>query len=383
MGQNRILDFPFDIMWVAEKSGLLEGKVKHSGSEIMVQCPLEGCGDKTTHLSINVAKGTWNCLRCGRGGGIVDLYAMTSGPVQLSRREATRKLFQLWEEEKGLSNDVKQQRAEMRKRRVEQMRKSAPVEEVAPIERRDAAYRSLLNFLPGLTDDHLANLRERGLNYHDIERFGFKSLVTSSPQKRIVVPDSIDTRDVAGFYTYNGKRYVNTDYQGILIPYQNLYGQIGMMEIRMFGGNIRYLRFFSGNPVKGRTECTKSVSTIHHVGIDLENPPKKVYLTEGGLKADVANALTGLPFIAMAGVNNPIGLEETLMQLKRIGVTTIVLAFDMDLYTNKNVQKALKATSEIIKQSRLKQKIMKWDTEYKGIDDYFWARFKYRAGLDI
>ena len=151
----------------------------------------------------------------------------------------------------------------------------------------------------------------------------------------------------------------------------------------MFGGNIRYLRFSSGNPIKGRTECTKSVSTIHHVGIDLDNPPKKVYLTEGGLKADVANALTGLPFIAMAGVNNFAGLKEALEQLKQIGVSTIVLAFDMDQYKNKNVLNALRTTSEIIKKSGLKQKIMKWDTEYKGIDDYFWARFKYRAGLEI
>lgn len=383
MGQNRILDFPFDIMWVAEKSGLLEGKVKYSGSEVMVQCLLEGCGDEATHLSINVSKGTWNCLHCGRGGGVVDLYAMTSGPVQLSRREATRKLFLLWEEEKGLSSEVKQQRAERRQKKLEQMRKSAPAEKVAPIERRDAAYRALLDYLPGLTDDHLANLRERGLSYSDIERIGFKSLVISSPQKKIVVPDSIDTHDVAGFYTYQGKRCVNTDLQGILIPYQNLYGQIGMLELRLFGGNIRYLRFSSGNPIKGRTECTKSVSTIHHVGIDLDNPPKKVYLTEGGLKADVANALTGLPFIAMAGVNNFAGLKEALEQLKQIGVSTIVLAFDMDQYKNKNVLNALKTTSEIIKKSGLKQKIMKWDTEYKGIDDYFWARFKYRAGLEI
>ena len=92
MGANRVIDFPFDIVWVAKKCGLLEGKVRYSGSEINVRCPLPDCGDKGTHLAINTEKNNWNCPHCGSGGGLVDLYARMGKSYILDRKEATREL---------------------------------------------------------------------------------------------------------------------------------------------------------------------------------------------------------------------------------------------------------------------------------------------------
>ncbi len=361
--------FPFDILWVAEQCGLLSGKVRHSGAEINIPCPLCPDGDKGTHFALNVTKNTWNCPRCGTGGGLVDLYAQCRPDGPTDRKTAARELFQMWASASGSSEDKR----EAARRRREKMMKQSPSERIAPIERRDAAYRALLDYLPGLTEEHEQNLRERGLSYRDIERLGFKSLVT---EKRILVPKGLDTTDVAGFYTKGNSRFVNTDKQGILIPYQDLYGRIGMMELRMFGGKRRYLRFASGNEGSetGRTGCTKSVSTVHHVGIDPANPPSKVYLTEGGLKADVANALTGRPFLAIAGVNNPRGLTESLQELKALGLETVVMAFDMDLYSNPNVQKAMKRTVELIEETGLQVKYLTWNPAYKGIDDFFFAK---------
>ena len=162
-----------------------------------------------------------------------------------------------------------------------------------------------------------------------------------------------------------------------LIPYQDLFGRIGMLEMRMFGGKRRYLRFSSGNPSEERSECSKSVSTIHHVGIDLKKPPSKVYLTEGGLKADVANALSGgtMPFLAMAGVNNPCGLKEALQDLESIGLKTVIMAFDMDLYANPNVRKGLERAVTVAREIGLAVKFMRWNLNYKGIDDYLLAKY--------
>ncbi len=365
------MGFPFGILWVAEQCGLLSGKTRTSGPEVNIGCPL--CGDKATHFAINVAKDTWNCPRCGTGGGLVDLYARCRPDGPTDRKSAARELFQMWESGNGVAENSK---GAAQRRRLEELKEKASAEEkVAPIERRDAAYRALLGYLPGLTEEHKLNLRERGLTYADIERLGFKSLDVE--KQYLLAPKSLDTTDVAGFYTRAGRRLVNIDHKGILIPYQDLYGRIGMMELRMFGSNRRYLRFSSGHPSEIRTECAKSVSTIHHVGIDLRNPPSKVYLTEGGLKADVANALSGgtMPFLAMAGVNNPCGLKEALQDLESIGLKTVVMSFDMDLYSNPNVRKGLERAVAITREIGLAVKFMRWKPEYKGIDDYLLAKY--------
>lgn len=369
-------DFPFDILWVAEKCGLLEGNVKYRGAEISVRCPLPGCGDTSEHLGLNLKKNAWKCLKCGEKGGMVSLYAKLGQSQELDISTATRELYRLWEDEHGTNPDNVRRRDEERKRRLAKLEKQAPKEVVAPIERRDAAYRALLNYLP-LNDEHMANLTERGLTPKDIERFHFKSL-TAQRNTAILVPRSLDTEDVAGFYTRNGKRCVNTDSEGILIPYLDLYGRIAMMEIRRFGKGPRYQRFASGKPTlrNRRTGCTKSVTAVHHIGIDPENPPEKVYLTEGALKSYVSHALTGRPYIAIPGVNNPKGLKEALEELKQIGVETIVLAFDMDFYSNTNVEKGLKNAKAMIRAAGLQLRFLTWDPKYKGIDDLHWAKRK-------
>ena len=373
MAEN-VNDFPFDILWVAEKCGLLEGDVKYKGTEIEVRCPLPGCGDTSHHLGINLEKNAWKCLRCGEGGGMVFLYAKLGQSHELDISTATRELYRLWEDEHGTNLDDIRRRDEARKKRLTELKKQAPMEVIAPIERRDTAYRALLNYLT-LSDEHMEHLIGRGLTPKDIERFQFKSL-TVQRNGSILVPDSLNTKDVAGFYTRDGKRYVNTDGDGILIPYLDLYGKIAMMEIRRFGNGPRYQRFASGKPTERnrRTECTKSVTAVHHIGIDPNNPPEKVYLTEGALKSYVSHALTGRPYIAIPGVNNPKGLKEALDELKQIGVQTIVLAFDMDFYTNVNVEKGLKNAKTLIRAAGLQLGCLTWDPKYKGIDDLQWAK---------
>lgn len=304
---------------------------------------------------------------------MVSLYAKLGQSKELDITTATRELYRLWETENGIDETEKWLRDEKRKKRLAELEKQSPKDVIAPIERRDAAYRALLDYLT-LEDKHMENLLARGLKPKDIEQFRLKSL-SSEGNSLIMAPGRLDTEDVAGFYTMKGKRYVNTDSHGILIPYLDLYGRIAMMELRMFNAKKRYQRFSSGKPSEKnrRTECTKSVSAVHHIGIDPQKPPEKVYLTEGALKSYVAHALSGKPFIAISGVNNPKGLADALTELKTIGVNTIVLAFDMDSYSNINVEKGLNNAKKIIHDAGLHLKTMTWNPKYKGIDDLLWA----------
>ena len=126
------------------------------------------------------------------------------------------------------------------RRRLEAIKERTPSDTIAPIERRDAAYRALLNYLPGLTDEHEQNLRERGLTYADIERLGFKSL--EAEKKYLLVPKTLDTTDVAGFYTKSGHRFVNIDNKGILIPYQDLFRVSPLFVWQSLRGEERMLQ---------------------------------------------------------------------------------------------------------------------------------------------
>lgn len=61
-------------------------------------------------------------------------------------------------------------------------------------------------------------------------------------------------------------------------------------------------------------------------------------LTEGPMKADVINALTGMTVLAVPGVNTLTQLELMLNELRREGLVEIKTAFDMDFAVNHHVQ---------------------------------------------
>ena len=59
-----------------------------------------------------------------------------------------------------------------------------------------------------------------------------------------------------------------------------------------------------------------------------------------------------------------------LDKLAEYGVSRYKIAFDMDMYKNPNVAKALTKLLDVMKEKKLECSIFKWDPEYKGLDDY-------------
>jgi hypothetical protein len=158
----------------------------------------------------------------------------------------------------------------------------------------------------------------------------------------------------------------------------------------------------------GKKNGITSGSPVHFVG----NPYDKiVFITEGPLKADLSNALSGRTFGAVPGANQYANLKEFLTTLKENGTETVYEAYDMDkmlntlcrqdynekcpsceLYQNgcgkttcqkkvtkrKNIQRGCQRLKEICKEVGLNHKMMTWDMaedenwkeNYKGIDDY-------------
>lgn len=95
-------------------------------------------------------------------------------------------------------------------------------------------------------------------------------------------------------------------------------------------------------------------------------------LTEGPMKADVINALTGMTVLAVPGVNTLTQLEITLTELRREGLVEIKTAFDMDFAVNHHVQNGYNSLLELLGNMGFRYGTYLWDPNYKGLDDYIW-----------
>ena len=69
MGMDHNL--PFSIGDVVELLGIKV--VRNTGTQLHCRCPF--CDDKKAHLNVRLQKNVFRCNRCGKGGGILHLYA--------------------------------------------------------------------------------------------------------------------------------------------------------------------------------------------------------------------------------------------------------------------------------------------------------------------
>ena len=90
------------------------------------------------------------------------------------------------------------------------------------------------------------------------------------------------------------------------------------------------------------------------------------------MKADVIHALTGLPVLAVPGVNTLTQLRLTLEELRAGGLTTIKTAFDMDFSSNQHVQNGFNCLMALLDEMGFQFGTYLWDPRYKGLDDYIW-----------
>lgn len=320
-------------------------------------------------LNICIPKYAFRCSRCDTHGGMLDLYTLVKG---VDRKQARQEILDYINH--GIATDthnicVKAQ-AEYNKR----CKNRASAQEV------DRTYRAFLS-LCVLEKQHKEQLLQRGLSEAQIKYFGFRTAPTHKEQHtRIInkllfygyklegVPGFF--KDKSGRWNYNLFRFTS----GILIPMMSIDRKIQGFQIRLDNpreGN-KYLWFSSKNKAQGLSSGSPA-----HITNPLEiNSNPVIYLTEGGLKADVACALSGKTFIGVAGVNNQSDLLELFKNLKQLGVKRIVDCFDRDCEYNVQVEKARRKLKSKVLKAGLIYSRMSWDNRFKGIDDYMAAHEK-------
>ncbi len=353
-------DFTFGIMDVVS---LLDIRIRRTGARsVYADCPF--CGDTRGKMNFNLEKNTFNCNHCNEGGGMLALYG---GLHNISTRAAYREICEI------LNGKATQR--EYEKSAIKREKPILPSNsELASIYDRNQTYEMLLSML-SLSNEHRRNLKNRGLSDKSIEfaeyrstpAFGFDKLTKVLKEKGCViegVPGFYQKKD--GNWTVNFKSVCS----GILIPVRTMSGMIQGFQIRLDkpfvddkGKETKYIWFSSVDKEKG----TSSGGPVHFVG----NPcAKTVFVTEGPLKADAAHFMSGKTFVAVAGVGNIKPLPEVFEILKNNGTENVYEAYDIDKYTNPHVKKASKKLLALIKEFNFNSKIMRWDSKYKGVDDF-------------
>ena len=242
---------------------------------------------------------------------------------------------------------------------------------MAPVAVRHKTYMGFLSML-SLSDEHRENLRSRGLPDSAIARLGYKSLPMGSGTALAHRLEEwrLPLSGVPGFFrTHSGEWSFVHQQEGILVPVRDIGGQIQGLQVRLDNTTRRKFRWVSS----GTFSCgCKAQGWVHLAG----NPESRILLTEGPMKADVINALTGLTVLAVPGVNALTKLEEALSQLRQAGLQEVKTAFDMDYCTNWCVQKGYNNLLRLLARMGFRYGTYVWDPRYKGLDDFIWTKLK-------
>lgn len=366
-------DLPFDISDISE---ILNLTIKRPGRKsIYTNCPL--CGDTRGKMNLNLEKNQFRCNYCGEGGGAIELYARVHG---ISNSAAYREICEILY---GNANPKEYKVLSRKKPKLDLPTNS----ELASVYDRNQTYEMMLSML-NLTDKHLDDLIKRGLSLEQIEKNGYRSTPAYGFEQiaKILSEKGCVIAGVPGFYEKTPDVWsinFKSSCSGILIPYRTISGLIQAFQIRLDnpftdekGRKTKYIWLSSVDEEKG----TSSKSPAHFVGNPCDE--QAVFVTEGALKADIASALSGRTFIAVAGTGCITSLKEPFEILKRNGITKVYEALDMDKTVNVNVSKAAKKLTGMINEFGFKTKTTKWSwdknkpDENKGIDDMLLAKEK-------
>ena len=164
-----------------------------------------------------------------------------------------------------------------------------------------------------------------------------------------------------GIWTYCGTR------RGILLPVRDYFGRIQGIKVRLDNVARRKFRWLSTAEMP---DGCKAEAWAHVAG----DAQDTILLIEGPLKADIVHYLTGMTLVAVSGVGSLTHLQQTLTVMQEQGVRKVMTAFDMDMMTNCHVQKDFRKLAAMLQEMGFQFGTYLWDTRFKGLDDYVWAR---------
>ena len=337
-----------------------------------VYCDCPVCGDHRGKTKLFLDVNTWHCYHCGEGGGMLSLYGKA---CNLDNSAAYREIC-----ESLLLDGSPAASAASPYSKSARASDDTPQADRAPPETIHQTYAAMLSMLR-LSAFHREHLRtKRGLTDEQIDAFGFRSTPPSYQCRAIaeqLMKHGYTIEGVPGFYMDDKDCWTVRFFSktaGIIIPMHGIDGKICGLQTRLDHPikdkdappdkeGTKYLSLSSAGKKCG-VSCG---ALVHFVG---DPNARVVYVTEGGLKADIAHALTNRTFLATVGVNSLGPLDEIFAFLKKNGTEEIIEAEDMDKFRKPSVNKGAAQIYLLAKKHGLNCRRLTWNPRYKGIDDW-------------
>ena len=241
-----------------------------------------------------------------------------------------------------------------------------------------------------LHPEHRERLRGRGLSDGWIDAQRYRSAPRSLAEREAAAEYLAPLLNefgggIPGFYFDRGRWRMAYCAPGFLVPARDECGRIRALALRADEprDGAKYV-WLSTNPEAkndhGRRKYPRGASSgapAHFANRHLLWTAEELTVTEGTLKADVVAALSGLPVVGIAGVNNARGLAKRLRAnlplLRRVNV-----AFDKDVFDKPHVAEALERLITQFEAERFTVRVRTWPGEAKGLDDYLLSEFRAR-----
>ena len=175
-----------------------------------------------------------------------------------------------------------------------------------------------------------------------------------------------------GFYKNREGKWTFMTLPGFLIPVRDQKQRIQGFQIRVddkyleLKEDIKKYIWFSSVSKNGGCSSGAPVHAALPLNREIK-PETKLWITEGPLKADIASAYMGLPFLGVAGVSL---YRQAAQEAKKMQVNKAVIAYDADLQKNPHVKDAEKELVKELMARGIKATPVTWaEVLGKGIDD--------------
>ncbi len=240
----------------------------------------------------------------------------------------------------------------------------------APLSRRHSVYSALLQLLP-LEPHHRRNLEQRGFSEEAIRSGGYASLPLQGRAelcRRLRRAGHI-LGGVPGFYLKNDKGqswWSLAGPPGLVVPIRNADGMIEACQVRRDDEDAgsKYVWLSTA----GRPQGASSGAPAHVARPSTPPRDRRIWLTEGPLKADMVSERLAAVVIAVPGVPSwRVGLETANALAGEL--RHLVVAYDMDFATNPHVAAARNELIVGAVQTGWVVEVAAWNPKAKGIDD--------------
>ena len=355
-------NLPCSIAEVVDLLGI--AVVRRTKTQWQCRCPF--CDDRSAHMNVLLSDNVFRCNRCGKGGGVLHLYAEYCNVDRSSAYQELTRIFQ--------GGEV-----------PERKERSQPPETgeltVASVEVRDNTYSNLLSML-SLCPSHQESLKARGLSSEEIAWLGYRTTPAMRVNKIIagLLERGCILEGVPGFYCDRESDCWNLDIRGsgIMLPDRNERGQIEAIQVRL---DKPYHGKFYNLTSTDQYYGTKSHCCAHFIGVNGNDSDESVCLTEGIMKADIAYCLSrssGYPhgFVGLTGVSNKSQLAAAFTALSSLGKRRILVMYDADYRTNDAVRQLREYAICSGREYGFEMVPVSWDPCCKGIDDLLLERMK-------